>query len=67
LLATTTCLVAAGSTVFIPTDLGGGRIAGFVTLASVNLLIAVRAYRALVKPAPRRTAIVESIAVFERA
>jgi hypothetical protein len=64
LLAATTCLVAAGSTVFIPTDVAGGRIAGFVTLASVNLVIAALAWRALVRPAPLRAAAVGAIAVF---
>jgi hypothetical protein len=64
LLATGTCLVAAGSTVFVPTDLDGGHIAGFVTLASTNLAIAVLAWRALVTPAPRRAALAGLAAVF---
>jgi hypothetical protein len=64
LLATGTCLVAAGSTVFVPDGLGGSRIAGFVTLASTNLVIAILAWRALVSPAPRRAALVGLAAVF---
>lgn len=64
LLATGTCLVAAGSTVFLPHDIGGGGIAGFITLASTNLVIAVLAWRALVNPAPRRAALVGLAAVF---
>ncbi len=64
LLATGTCLVTAGSTVFVPTGIGGGRIAGFITLASTNLVIAVLGWRALVNPAPRRAALVGVAAVF---
>lgn len=62
LLATGTCLVAAGSTVFVPTGLGG--IAGFITLATTNVMIAVLGWRALVNPAPRRAAIAGLAAVF---
>jgi hypothetical protein len=64
LLATSTCLVAAGSTVFIPQHIPGTHVAGFITLATTNLVVAVLAWRALVNPAPRRAALVGLAAVF---
>jgi hypothetical protein len=64
LLAAVTCLVAAGSTVFLPDGAGGSHVAGFITLASANLAIAILAWRALVNPAPRRAALVGLAAVF---
>lgn len=64
LLATSTCLVAAGSTVFARNDLAGARVAGFVTLASTNLVLAILGWRALVNPAPRRAAVAGITAVF---
>jgi hypothetical protein len=65
LLAAGTCLVAAGSTVFVPrAGDRGAYMLGLITLASTNLVIAVLAWRALVNPAPRRAALVGLAAVF---
>jgi hypothetical protein len=63
LVAAVTCLVAAGSTVFIAHHLGSSHIAGFAGLASTNLVISILAWRALVSPAPRRAAIAGLVAV----
>jgi hypothetical protein len=62
LLAAGTCLVAAGSTVFVADELGR-RMAGFIALATTNLVVVVLAWRAIVRPAPRRAAIVGLAAV----
>jgi hypothetical protein len=51
-------LAAAGSTVFVDHTLFG-----FAMLASTNLLVMIAGWRALVRPAPRRAAIVGLLAV----
>jgi hypothetical protein len=57
--ATGTVLAAAGSTVIV----GDGHLAGFIALALTNLIAAIMAWRALVKPAPRRAAIAGLVVV----
>jgi hypothetical protein len=61
LAAASTVVVCGGSSVAV----GGSNdpVVGFITLASLNVLTAVLTWRALVKPAPRRAALVGLIAV----
>ncbi len=60
LAATATVLVSAGSTVVVG---GEGATVGLITLASTNLLAAILTWRALVRPAPRRAALVALLVV----
>ena len=61
LAAAGTVVVCGGSSVALGS--GDDPIVGFVALASLNLLTAVLTWRAIVKPAPRRAALVGLIAV----
>jgi hypothetical protein len=61
LAACATAAVGAGSTVLF--DVDESPVVGFVTLATTNLLLAVLGWRALVRPGPRRAAVVGFLAI----
>ena len=62
LAAAGTVIVCGGSSVALG-ESGNAPVVGFVALASLNLVTAVLTWRALVKPAPRRAALVGLVAV----
>lgn len=62
LAATATVVISAGSSVAF-VDSSDHPVVGFIALATLNVITAVLAWRAIVKPAPRRAAIVGLIAV----
>ncbi len=63
LAAAGTVVVSAGSSVALGAPDSHQPVVGFIALATLNVITAVIAWRALVNPAPRRAAVVGLIAV----
>lgn len=62
LVASGACAAVAGGTVVID-GAGERHVAGLAVLATTNLLISILTWRALVRPAPQRAALVGALAV----